>query len=401
MSIDGFRRSIAVKCHAGRFSVWVWAGRQLWQHPLMTGCQFAAVAVVALVLAAQILTADGVDRGLRPLLAAGPDLVVRRIGPDGWRPMPAAAALASARSVAGVMAAHPRLWGVVSGPAGPLTVMALLDGRPPSLLSDPTLPTPGAGQAVVGPAVPVPDSGRLRLSAGRALLELAVVSRFADSTRLATADLVLASAEDVRKLLTLGPEQVSDLAVSVYHPEEARRLMPDLADAFPWPVHITRRQAVLEQHDILCARRNTARALALLPAVLAIAFIAVAVGIHGYGRRAECGLLKALGWTAGDLMRLHLYRTLIISVPAVIVGFGAAWMAVFGPWGRVMIRWLYQWPGQAPQPVVDPAGAGATLLMLGALILMPVVGAAFWAALRAGQAHPQELGVFQPWQVLK
>jgi len=290
----------------------VWSVRDVLRCPwdaLLTG---TALALVVGMMATAVMLTQSMANTAARLMAEGPSLVVRRLNAGGWAPIPAAESVAAALSVPGVIGAETRTWGVVRGPETLLTVVT----ASPSVsggIALPQTPLPGPGQAVIGEGV-LPKTGKLLL---RGLsgheFTVVVVDTFASGSSLFTHDIVLLHPDDARALLDIPNGHASDLIIEVFHAEEQDAILPDLIQALPWPVQITsRRDAVKAVHGGMF-RRSSIVSVAMLPALLALALLVMATVRDRHARRYETGLLKALGWSTGDVVRMSLYRALLLE----------------------------------------------------------------------------------------
>ena len=358
----------------------LWAVRDLTRYPAESILLGLCLAALVALPGTAMLLSQGLAETSARLLAAGPDLVVRRVGGAGFLPLPEAEGIASARSVPGVIGVRPRIWGTAAGPEGPVTVVTRSPGAPevPEIAPDP----PAPGEGIVGPGISATDAGTIQLT-GVDLVTVRVAGRFPESLSMPAHDLVWLDPADARRLLGIPPDAVSDLAVDVFHDAEADAIQPDLAAAFPWPVRITSRGAVVERYRSDLARRGGLVAVSLIPAVLGLALLVLATVRSTWGRRREIALLRALGWTAGDVARLTFLRALAVGLPAAALGMGAGYALVHWPG----IRWpgalFLGWSGPPPALRLDPSGALLPLLTLAALVLIPYVAAAVLPALRA------------------
>jgi hypothetical protein len=351
----------------------------------------AALALLLTVGGTVLLLGQGLSQTARRLLSQGPDLVVRRLNAGGWAPLPVAEALAAARGVPGVTGARARVWGVAAGPAGPLMVIAWGSATLPPGGDAGRLAVPRPGEALLGPGVdPGPDPRRLPLAAAAAL-EFRPLGRLPAETALLAQDVVLLHPADARRLLGLAPGEAVDLAVEVFHAEEAAALLPELAAAFPWPVRITARSEAIGLYAGGLARRGGLVLIAGIPAVLALVLVVAGAVREAVGRRREVGLLKALGWTTGDVVRLQVYRALLIALPAACLGMLAAYALVLRPGVSWPGSLLFGWRTAPPRLYLDPAGALLTLLELGALVLGPYLAAVLLTSLQGAAADPQDL----------
>ncbi len=373
----------------------LWAGRDVLRRPGVAVLFGVCLAALTVVTAVPLLLTQAVDDTARELLADSPSLVVRRVDAGGWRPIPAAEASERAAQVIGVTAARPRIWGVVAGPGGPVTLLAV----PPSRELDEAVPSGGVlprqwldilspGKAVVGPALADLKGGQLELR-GVTTLQLDVVGTMEPDASMAVHDVVLVSPSDARPLLGLAPGEASDLAIQVFHDNEEEAIVPDLIEAFPWPVHIRRRSETLDGYTAGLGRRGSLAMLTLTPALLGLVLLVVAAWRDGLANRREVGLLKALGWTTGDVVRLRLWRAAIVGVPAVVLGLVLAYELVFWPGASWLGEVLLGWPQRPVLLTLQPGSAALLLFEVSALVLLPWFAAALWPALRTATSQPE------------
>ncbi|MBW2455308.1 MAG: ABC transporter permease [Deltaproteobacteria bacterium] len=381
----------------------LWAGRDVLRRPGVAVLFAVCLAALTVVTAVPLLLTQAVDDTVRTLLADSPSLVVRRVDAGGWRPLPAAEASERAAQVIGVTAARPRIWGVVAGPSGPVTVLAVPSTREPGGVPDGgQSAAPGApggallrqwlgilspGKAVVGPALAELE-GVIELR-GVTTLQLDVVGTMEPDTSMAVHDLVIVSPSDARQLLGLATGEASDLAVRVFHDTEEDAIVPDLVAAFPWPVHIRRKSETLDGYTTGVGRRGSLAMLTLTPALLGLVLLVVAAWRDGLANRREVGLLKALGWTTGDVLRLRLWRAAIVGLPAVVLGLVLGYQLVFWPGASWPGEVLLGWPQRPVLLTLRPGSAALILLEVSSLILLPWFAAALWPALRTATSQPE------------
>jgi hypothetical protein len=373
-----------------RSPLMVWAARDLLRHPVPALLLFGAVASLTALVALVLLMTQTLSTAYARLTEEAPTVVVRRVSAGGWMPMPVAEALEAAGRVAGVIHPRVRTWGVVSGPEGPLTVVGVTpgQGRDGELPGGYAIPRPG--QAVVGSGVAIDETeGRIHL-VGRQPLTLAVIDRLPPSSSLAVHDGVLVHVEDARTLLGLGRDQASDLVLDVFHDEAVAALCPDLAAAFEWPVHITTRNDDLARGLSGITRRGSLALLACVPAFLAMALVAVAADLWGRRRRWEMGLFKALGWTGGDILRLTVFRGLVVGAPAAAAGTAAAYLMMFHPGMSWLAGMVFDWTGPAPAFYLTARGAWASLVLTALMVGLPFLAVVFWTGWQGAAADPAD-----------
>jgi hypothetical protein len=82
---------------------------------------------------------------------------------------------------------------------------------------------------------------------------------------MAIHDIVLLDENDARHILELEQGFASDLAINVFHEQESNAILPDLIDAFPWPVSLTTKNETLKSYTASATRRAGLIYMALVP----------------------------------------------------------------------------------------------------------------------------------------
>lgn len=366
----------------------VWAARELLRRPLVGLLLFTGLSATVALVGALLLYHQSVARTCTRLLNEAPSVVVRRVNPGGWTPMPIAEGLHRAAHVPGALRPRPRVWGVVlSEDDSGLTVV----GRTTPDHWPDAVPSPEPGQAVLGPGLGKggdPDHVTLR---GRDDLTLKVAGRLPVDSGLAAHDVVVVHEDDARRLLGLSSGQASDLALDVFRAEEVDAVCRDLADAFPWPVQISTRQSRMELCLGTVAQRNGIGLAAFVPALLAVACLVMASGVLGDRRRRDMGLLKALGWTGPDIFRIQAYGLGLLAAAGAAAGLVTAYGLLYFPGMTGWLNMLYGWSGPAVLIAPRPAGLLGAFGMTLLLVAVPFVVAGLWAARDAALADPGDL----------
>jgi hypothetical protein len=373
----------------------IWAARNVQRHPGRSMLLFACLASLVFLIAVALLFSRSLDATWAGLIEQAPDLVVRRIDGGGWAPLPADAAVALAKRIAGVIDPTPRLWGVSAGPAGPVTVVASTAFVPESVLNK--MSPPSAGQAVVGQGVARALSDR-RLNLGSPNpLTVDVIDMFPDDTGLATHDLVWMTPDDARYVLGLAPDQASDLAIHLFRREEERAIQADLTAAFPWPVNIIDRSTSALRHHTRAVRSGGIAVVACIPALLALLLIIAATVADESAQRDHWGLLKSLGWTTTDIVRLQVSRAIIVGMPAVMLGLALAYVVVFCPPAAGIVAYWITGGQHLTTLTLVRSGAGFIMLEIAALVGLPFLAAVFLTSIRAAAGNPWTMLQADPW----
>ncbi len=367
-----------------------WAMRDLMRRP--GDALLAGLAVGALVatVATSLLLVEGAGRTARALIEAGPDLVVRRLDAGGWAPMPVEQGLAAVADVRGVRRPRSRVWGVLASPQGAITLVGCDDAMREDLGALHVDP-PAPHEAIVGHQLADLLGQSLTLASEDRWDTFDVKATFDPEVDVATFDVVLVDEEAARWLLGIPAGHATDLALEVFHEGEADALRAALAHELPFPARITTRADARGVHGEVLGRRGTLASIAAVPAALALLLLVVATVREGIGRRREVGLLKTLGWTTGDVMRLHMMRALQIGLPATAVGLAVAYALVFAPGSRWPGELLLGWQGRGPALHLDPAGAAVVMLEVAGLVLLPWLVATAWPVARGAAEDPQAM----------
>jgi FtsX-like permease family len=371
----------------------LFALRDRMRHPAESVLLLLALSAATALLATPLLLLRAVEGSARRALDAGPALVVRRLDAGGFAPMPATSLAAAAR-IRGVTSARARVWGIATGPRGPVTVVGV-DESLASVLHARALPVPTSGTALAGSATDL-SLGQPGILRGAVAMPITLAAILPSYTAIAGADAVLLSLDDARQVLGLAPDQISDLALDVFHESEAEALLPELARAFPWPVHLVTRREMKGIHATSLLRRGGLATFMAVPSVLALALLVLTTLRDGFARRREMGLHKALGWTTPDIVRLQLWRSLAVAIPAVTLGLVLSLGLSVGPGTSFTASLLLG--GQATTGLlsIETGAALAVMLEIGALILVPFLAAALWPAARAASADPSDLLLEEP-----
>ena len=321
-------------------------------------------------------------------LKNGPALVVRKTDNGGWAPLPVAESLATVAKVRGITRAEPRIWGLVQGPDGPLTVVGVTDASTP-LPGIPLFPSPGT--AIAGPELSAAVGTTLQLASAGGVRRYEITGLLPVSASGITNDIVLLTADDARELLGISPGFASDLALDVYHDSEEQAVLPDLSAAFPWPVSITTRSQSLGRYTGDITRRGGLFMLVSIPSVLALVLLVLATYRSQQHYRHEIGLQKTMGWTTGDILFVHGVKSLFIGIPALIIGAASAYAFVFSPLAILPARILFDWKSSPPLLFMPVSGMALSLAIVCSVVVLPWLAAALWPIFRASSTDPQLL----------
>ena len=365
-----------------------WAIRDLVRRPLESGLLVTALLLTVSVTATPLLFTQALSTTTGLMFKNAPSLVVRKLNALGWTPIPSDQSAQLAKSVPGVIAARPRVWGRVAGPEGPLTVIGV-DRYGPPLPQSTALP--GRGEAMVGTDVKGDRAAPFLTLTGQRTATLRVVGRSDAMTGIAEPNIVLLHIDDARDLLGIPDGYASDLAIEVFNPSEESAILPDLTAAFPWTVRITTRTESAGIYAAGLARMGGMAVAFLVPALLALCLLVAVTVRDRFGRRFEIGLLKALGWTTGDIVRLQVSRAFLIGIPGAAGGIMLTFLLVFWPNANWPGHLCPEWQALSSRLSFSPGDAGLILLEVTGLVVLPFLAATIGTVLRCAIADPQEM----------
>lgn len=370
-------------------AMWGWAALDLGRRPHFTLLLLLVIMGLTLLLSLWTLMGRAVSTAAVKLMQRAPAVVIRRVSPMGWMPLPVDEALAGIGEVAGALNPRTRIWGVVASSQGAVTLVAVAGERFDSLPAG--CPAPLPGQALVGPGIAIADNEKHVILHGATSLTLSVVARMPAASSMATHDIVAVHPSDARALLGLQPHQASDLVLDVYHPSEIEPLCTELARHFPWPVNIATRTEAIDLALDNITRSTGLGVVSAAPAAAAFVLLVLVLGAAGRQQRWETGLYKAMGWTGGDLVRLALYEALMLLVPAVAFGFAAAYGMLYWPGVTWVAKLFFGWPGLAPALHLSIVGAAGALVPVALIMGLPFFSAMLWTAWQGIRSDPGQL----------
>jgi hypothetical protein len=369
----------------------IWAFRDLLRRPFESLLLGITLILTVAILGTLLLFPRALHDTLNTLLEAAPAIVLRRLDPTGFSPLPVQASVLAAEKVIGVVSVRPRIWGVVHGPDGPLTIMGILEEKIPEALAGALTRLPEPGEAIIGFGVSTgPSADTLELK-GVISRNYQVIDRLPERTSMFTHDLVLMNTGDARELIGIPKGYACDLAIDVFHENEQDAILSDLIDSFPWPVECVTR---LQSQGLFAGSLNRGRtlvAIAVIPAVLALCLLVSVNTRKSMGRQSDLGIMKAMGWTTGDIIRFQLYRELSVCLPSTAVGICLSFVLVYGPGAVWAADFFLGWKTLPPSLYLETTGAAAVVLEMAGLILVPMIASVFLPALKGAASDVHDM----------
>jgi ABC-type lipoprotein release transport system permease subunit len=360
-----------------------------------------ALALAVALVAAVLFLTDALRAESDRARTAMPDVTVEKL--VAGRPSTISSTEADKiRGLPSVRRVTPRAWGYLflSAIQGNVTVIGVPRGAPALGVAAGSLESgrdvvPGAHEMIAGRGL----SSLLGLDIGDQLalpsanpeaLPLKLVGIFASSVDLFTADVVLCDESDARALLGLGEDEATDLAVSVVNPNESHVLATKIALAVRGS-RVIEKDVLGRIYALTYGRRSGVFLAAAIPALLALLVLGWdRVSVLGPDEKREVAVLKAVGWTAADILSAKLLESALVASVASTVGLAMAYVWVF-PLGAPGLRptlagWSVLYPEAQLTPVVD----FAQLLALALGVVAPFVALSIVPAWRVASMDPVE-----------
>jgi ABC-type lipoprotein release transport system permease subunit len=338
------------------------------------------------VLASVLLLGSAMRREAAAMLQDTPDVVLQGMR-MGRHEMSRAADVDKLVGLRGAHAVQGRLWGYLYDTASGANYTLQVPAAPASSL------VLAKGEVVLGEGV-----ARLRqvqvggpvflVSPSGVALNLKLKAVLPAATALVSSDLVLLSEADFRRFFQLSDDEYTDIALRVRNPKEIAKVAEKAGIALRQHRVITREDLLRTYEAIFSWREGMLLAL-LSGALLAFAILAFdkASGLSAQERR-DIGILKAIGWDTGDILRMKLWEATLVSLTAFALGLGLAYVHVFvfsAPLIEAVLKgWSVLYPRFALTPTVD----GLQLATLALLAVLPYLAAVTVPVWRAASADP-------------
>ncbi len=308
-------------------------------------------SLVVFLLASTLLFTQSLRREAALILADAPELIVQRLVAGRHDLMPADY-LDRLGQLRGVSDAYGRLWGYFYDPAVKANYTLLVPRQEPPVPGEVRL---GAGVARTR-GLGVGDYLSLRSARGEPF-SFRIAGLLEAETELVSSDLLLLNAEDFRRFFAFPADRFTDLVLRVRNPSEVRKVAEKIALALPDTRPILRDE-ILRTYDALFGWRQGLIIVLLGGALLAFVIFAFdrAAGLSAEERR-EIGILKAIGWETGDVLRMKFWEGAALSLTAFLAGYLLAYAHVFffaaALFAPVLKGWAVLYPDFRPLPFVD------------------------------------------------
>ncbi len=219
---------------------------------------------------------------------------------------------------------------------------------------------------------------------------VSIYDNFSHDSNLVSNDLIIMSADLAREILGIDEKKVSDISISV--PNEAER--DNIAFKLK-SLHFDAR--IIAKTDIQSAYEkfyNYKSGIFLLLFILSLSTFMLILyqryAMVGSSDKKEIAILRMLGWSIKDVLKLKLYETLFISIFSFMLGVILAYAFVF-VFNAPLLRDIFLGFGNlANHPSFQPVIDGGLLASLFLFFILPFVFAVIIPVWRIAIIDPYE-----------
>jgi ABC-type lipoprotein release transport system permease subunit len=307
--------------------------------------------LIVFLLASVMLFTHALRQAAAEVLVGAPEVILQRMV-AGRHDLIPPGYLERIGRIRGVQQKEGRLWGYYYDPVVKANYTFMVPGNQD--IAAGTLLV-GAGMARAR-GLAVGNLISFRSYSGK-LFSFTIARILPHDSELVSADLVLISEADFRSFFAIAPGYFTDIALSVANPLEVRNVAAKLSQQFPDSRPILREEILRTYESIFNWREGIVLALASL-AILAFAIFAweKASGLSADEKR-EIGILKAIGWETGDVLKMKFWEGALVSLAAFLIGYLAAYLHVFrfssSLFAPVLKGWAVLYPRFELSPVID------------------------------------------------
>ena len=307
--------------------------------------------LIVFLLASVMLFTHALRQAAAEVLAGAPEVILQRMV-AGRHDLIPPGYLERIGRIRGVQQKEGRLWGYYYDPVVKANYTFMVPGNQD--IAAGTLLV-GAGMARAR-GLAVGNLISFRSYSGK-LFSFTITHILPRDSQLISADLVLISEADFRSFFAIAPGYFTDIALSVANPLEVHNVAAKLSQQFPDSRPILREEILRTYESIFNWREGIVLTLASL-AILAFAIFAweKASGLSADEKR-EIGILKAIGWETGDVLKMKFWEGALVSLAAFLIGYLAAYLHVFrfssSLFAPVLKGWAVLYPRFELNPVID------------------------------------------------
>ncbi len=376
----------------------------------------ALYTLIVFILASTMFFTYSIKKEAKLILQGSPEIVVQKIV-AGRHDLFPVAYMDGIKAIRGVADVESRLWGYYYDSLVQANYTLLTPSKPvdstlskarATVVVDPNDPhaadvnkplydydgmPPQAGSIVIGNGV-----ARMReigvgdfmpfMAYDGEIMNLKIVGTLSSESELVSSDLILINGGDFRKLFGIDDKFVTDVVVSVKNPSEVSMVASKIKKRFQDSRPIIREE-ILRTYDSIFNWRGGMMIVVFSAAVLAFVIFAwdKASGLSA-GERREIGILKAVGWETGDVIRMKFWEGAMVSLTAFFLGVILAYIHVFFAGSAVFEPALKGWSALYPNFALTPFVNAEQLTTLFFLTVVPYTVATIVPTWRVATIDP-------------
>ena len=285
---------------------------------------------VIFLLASVMFFTHSIKKESSLILQGAPEMTVQRLV-AGRQDLIPIQYVDSIKQIRGVQSVEPRLWGyyydALSG--ANFTVMAngdLRDQPGEIIIGNGVAWRSGTGDGKQ--SIRINDIIPFKTYDG-SVLTLKVKGILPFASELVTADLILVSEKDFRKIFAIPDNRATDLVLQVRNTRELPIIAAKIEQMYPDTRQILREE-ILRTYEAVFDWRGGLIIVVLSGAFFAFIILAwdKATGLSGEEKR-EIGILKAIGWETSDILLMKFWEGAVLSLSAFFMGIFLAYVHIF------------------------------------------------------------------------
>ena len=347
---------------------------------------------VIFLLASVLFFTHSIKKEAALILQDAPEMTVQRLVAGRQDTIPSHY-IDAIKKIKGVQSVAPRLWGyyydALSGANFTLMANAELKDSPGEILI-------GSGVSMRSktgkPNETVRKNDTLPFKTyDGSFLMLKVKGILPFASALVTADLILVSEADFRKIFSIANDHATDLVLQVRNAKELATIAAKITQLHPDTRPILREE-ILRTYDAVFDWRGGVSVMILSGAFFAFIILAwdKATGLSAEEKR-EIGILKAIGWETSDILLMKFWEGAAVSLSAFFMGIFLAYLHIFLAssvlFEPVLKGWSVLYPDFRLTPFID-AYQIATLFFL---TVIPYTAATIVPSWRSATIDPDSV----------
>lgn len=356
----------------------------LWRRKTKNIALVFVYTVIVFVLASVMFLSHSIKREASIILQGSPEIIVQRLS-AGMHSLIPEEYISGIAKIRGVTSVSGRLWGYYYEPTAKANF---------TLLSPEDQPEDGiikAGEGVLR-VLHASSGDVLSLTSYKGEpVALKVGGSLSSASSLVSADLVLISQEDFRRVFGISKGYFTDLALRVRNPRERVTIAKKIKDLYPDSRPIIRDE-ILRTYDSVFNWRGGLLLVIMTGAMLAFIIFAwdKATGLSAEERK-EIGILKAVGWETSDILLMKFWEGAAVSLSSFLGGIILAYLHVFFTssvlFAPVLEGWSVLYPVFRLTPFIDVGG----VMTLFFLTVLPYTIATIIPSWRAATVDPDSV----------